>query len=415
MALQGVMEELISGRFPPGWLHESFMVLLPKGDDTLDDTASHDITRHAVKTRPVQLSNCDSKLLCCGGSDVAQGGGPGLLSGTARVHCRAGYSGRCSVFVCCGMEMRAHVGGSAAAAILLDMAEAFVSLAHGYQWAALRLKGTPPRALRLLTAVYKCNMARILILGVLGPRLPLRRGIRQGGTSSAGAWNIAYDPILRRIRALSPLSDHGLMSAFADDVGVATASLRRTARPLGSLGRRPAGTGLSLTTDKTEVLLLNVDARRVWADDFGDQTFFFRDARTPDQARCLGFQLRVDLGRACPSAHCLAPVAPIRDRSAHCPIQLLYVLSIPRDWVTLLTPSRNLLAAERGWRLLATLPRRALGAGPRRWDWCHYRRASHTAFGDWVALLAAVERVPLVSATFGCAPCWRGCRIEMGS
>lgn len=53
-----------------------------------------------------------------------------------------------------------------------------------------------------------------------------------------------------------------MMSIFADNVGVATANLRRTARLLGSLGRRlPDGTGLALNPQKTEVMLLSASAR----------------------------------------------------------------------------------------------------------------------------------------------------------
>lgn len=66
-----------------------------------------------------------------------------------------------------------------------------------------------------------------------------------------------YEPVLRHIRTLFSPVDPTVMSAFADDVGVATANLRRTARLAGSSCKRmPGGTGLSLNPGKTEVLLV---------------------------------------------------------------------------------------------------------------------------------------------------------------
>lgn len=70
----------------------------------------------------------------------------------------------------------------------------------------------------------------------------------------------------------------------------------RLARLLGSLGRRlSGGTGLALNPLKTEVLLLGESSRWAWEEECRDPNFFFGRARTPEQARYVGFQLRSDL------------------------------------------------------------------------------------------------------------------------
>lgn len=50
-----------------------------------------------------------------------------------------------------------------------------------------------------------------------------------------------------------------------------------------------------MNPDKTEVLLLNMEARRALDEECGDPSFFFGSARTPHPARYLCVQLRADL------------------------------------------------------------------------------------------------------------------------
>lgn len=61
--LWAAMQQLLEGAPPPVWLLEGYIVLIPKGvaqDDTLCAPA---LTRAPVQTRPIQLSNRDSKIL----------------------------------------------------------------------------------------------------------------------------------------------------------------------------------------------------------------------------------------------------------------------------------------------------------------------------------------------------------------
>lgn len=96
--------------------------------------------------------------------------------------------------------------------------------------------------------------------------------------------------------ALSPPVDLAVISAFTIDVGVAMANLRRTARLWVSLGRRrPGGTGLSFHSDKTESRRLKAQVGQAWLEECHDPAFFFRRARTCEEAWCLGVQLKTDL------------------------------------------------------------------------------------------------------------------------
>lgn len=122
------------------------------------------------------------------------------------------------------------------------------------------------------------------------------------------------------------------MSVFADDVGVAAGSLRRTARVLGSLGviRRGRMSGHDF------ILQTRADSRKgqVSGVSVASQP---HDGGHGELITRVG--QRVRLVRSLPSS------APLRSARYNC-----FTLGIAGHWVTLLRPGAGLLSVESGWR-----------------------------------------------------------------
>lgn len=96
----------------------------------MDVASSGDVSRHAAKTRPTQHSNCSSKLLEAAADRIRHRVADQVCSLDQRgfIATRDIHDG--VLVLRCGMELCMHTGGSTAAAILLDMAQASAPLAH---------------------------------------------------------------------------------------------------------------------------------------------------------------------------------------------------------------------------------------------------------------------------------------------
>ena len=117
------------GSAAPRWFTESYLVLLPKGTSAADADAHDGAVRRAAKdTRPVQLSNTDSKLIASlANISLAQ-----VAATTCGEHQRGFVTGRIihdnAVTLQVMGEAFSHLDGAVPGFVLLDQATAFTSL-----------------------------------------------------------------------------------------------------------------------------------------------------------------------------------------------------------------------------------------------------------------------------------------------
>ena len=100
--------------------------------------------------------------------------------------------------------------------MLWDFAAAFPSVSHKYLFKILIAAGLPPKAIRLIRAIYSDCTHSIRIDGKMFNGPMLRGGVRQGCPLSAILFALAIDPLLRLLEKLTPLGD--ILRAYADDL-----------------------------------------------------------------------------------------------------------------------------------------------------------------------------------------------------
>lgn len=235
----------------PDWLNRALVVLILAGSDEADNIEEGNAVRAPVATRPIMLSNIDTNMLgrCL---DAPLGDVATKTCGVAQrgfVRGRSGHDNVLSLRV--AMEVFAHQPERAPGVLLLDQAQAFVSVFRTFLWAALG----PHPVMRALWALYAEGTAQTLIQGVAGRPFAVGPAIRQGCPASGSVWAILYEPVVRRIRRLAARVASVVPGVFADDIGVVANEVVAAARVVGALApRMTAGAGLRL--HPTQALLL---------------------------------------------------------------------------------------------------------------------------------------------------------------
>ena len=215
--IYNVYLHLLGGGAPDVDFNVSRIAFPPKGKE-IDDTRQ--LIRTPNKTRPITLSNTDSKhissCICAPLDKVAQSIGN---------HQKGGISGRQMGEHILNLEAKliqfvrtnCLLGGI----IAMDQEAAFPSISRRYMLWVLRMMGIPKKIRNVLTSLYVNCSGRISLAGMLFGSIAIESGVKQGDPSSMVIFILAYDPILRWISSLlSPMSSE--IFGMCDDLAIAT-------------------------------------------------------------------------------------------------------------------------------------------------------------------------------------------------
>lgn len=192
------------------------------------------------------------------------------------------------------MATSSQAAGRCAVGLLLDFANAFPSLDHGFMWAVLEAMGLPDEMLQVIKLLYHELYAEILYKGQVVGGFPILSGIKKGCPLSGALFALTLDPLIRRY-----LSELALRSscicAFADNIGLALLNVYAQLPPvLRIFALWARATGLQLKIPKCVLIPL--------FDGIGDlQAWLARQPEIRDVAvQSFGRYLGIEVG---PGAH----------------------------------------------------------------------------------------------------------------
>jgi exonuclease III len=264
---------------------ESAITLLPKeGKDGGD-----------IKNwRPITLSNCDSKIITKALSIKMSKILNTIIdpSQTAYVPGRAVADNLRANFFFKDLCKQNNVNS---ALISLDAKKAFDSVDHEYIKRTLAEYGFGVGFIKTFQVLYKNITARIMINGYASDPIQIKRGVKQGDALSCAIFIICIDPLLRNLNKNRKIGQikvgkySGIRykaAAYADDISIMCkndkASIQEVFNEYGKLTRR---SGLELNADKTEILILNDEAKVTFNVNYNRSSF---NIETVDNIKICG-------------------------------------------------------------------------------------------------------------------------------
>jgi len=196
--------------------NEAFMVFLAKGQEAGDHM---EISRKPSHTRPLSLSNCDSKLVADAlASKIAE-----AADAAVDALQRAGFKGRNMVGNILEVEVAAAIAAMTSSSkpclALWDFTAAFPSLEHEFLWMVLEAVGFPPMIILAIQHLYQHNHHTIILGRDRHSRFTVTRGVKQGCPMSMLLFCIALNVFTCFVKDhMSP--SIFTMRAFADDLAM---------------------------------------------------------------------------------------------------------------------------------------------------------------------------------------------------
>jgi hypothetical protein len=210
-----------SGSSLPAQFNDCNLAFIPKGDNPED---FHLVARSPSTTRPISLSNTDSKYFALALNR------PLAEAATITVHPRQrgfvnGRSLLDNVLEVEGIAQSFAIAEADDPAIILfDIMAAFPSLSHQWLFVVLVKMGIPQATIQAFKALYRDCFATIMLMGKRRRRFAIKSGIRQGCPASGTLFALAMDPCIRYLIArIGP--DLGLVNAYADDIAAVIRNL----------------------------------------------------------------------------------------------------------------------------------------------------------------------------------------------
>jgi endonuclease/exonuclease/phosphatase family metal-dependent hydrolase len=205
----------------PEQFNDCNLAFIPKGDNPTDQ---HLVARTPNTTRPISLSNADSKYFALALNR------PLAEAATVMVHPRQrGFvNGRSLLDNVLEVEGFAQSFAIAEAddpaIILFDIMAAFPSLSHQWLFVVLAKMKVPRVIIAAFRALYRDCHATINLLGKRRRRFEILSGIRQGCPASGTLFALAMDPCIRFLIArIGP--KYGIVNAYADDIAAVIRNL----------------------------------------------------------------------------------------------------------------------------------------------------------------------------------------------
>ena len=237
---------IMAGEAVPEWFNLSTLVFIPKGDSG----GSAGVQARPGDLRPLSLSNADQKLLALAINSSLNM----ICEGVVHPSQRGFRRGKLVTDNVLELEARVikelYLGARHPAMLLLDIKAAFPSVAWELLWFVLDAMDCHKWLFSAIRALYVGSSAVLAAGRMRGGSIDVTSGIKQGCPMSGSLWNIIFDPVIRCL--LEALGTCGSLSAFADDIGIATGDVITVlSRVVPVLGSVQAATCLTLNWGKT--------------------------------------------------------------------------------------------------------------------------------------------------------------------
>ena len=200
----------------PEQFNEANMVLPPKGEVEAGATW---VSKPASDTRPLSLSNTDSKIFAL----MTKRNLARLCEKVVSPRQRGVVKGRrieeCVLELGSGAACASTVSARLAATVLFDFKVAFPSLAHQWIYLVLERVGAPMKWIKLIKKLYKGCPCNILFAGAVCIVILIESGIKQGCPASGSLFALAADPLIRFMLVEGALRGSRIL-AYADDLAL---------------------------------------------------------------------------------------------------------------------------------------------------------------------------------------------------
>ena len=228
-ALYSLIESLLFTSLEPGTAFNwAWLTLLGKGEDALDTEFS--MTRKAKNTRPLSLSNTDSKI-CAAAINIPLSEG---VSSWALHHQRGFVLDRQLLDNVIDIDAHSHIASIlaplTALLALFDFEAAFPSVAWEWIYAVLSAIGMPPEIMRMIKKLYTNCRHFLRFCGRCKYAFTPKSGTKQGCPLSGTIFVLLLDPIIAALA--KTLGPRDVLRGYADDLAVVLFEGMRTLKKI---------------------------------------------------------------------------------------------------------------------------------------------------------------------------------------
>lgn len=256
---------MTQGVEPPPKLLASYTTNIPKAEHREDTDGL--ATRQVIELRPLVLMQTAAKLIAYVANDHLAAIAERTVCGQQCGFVRNRHIADNILELKGMMATCSQCAGRTAAGLLLDFANAFPSLDHGFMWRVLEEMNLPSKLIRVVRLLYHRLETHILYKGRIVASHPKASGMKQGCPLSGTLFALALDPLIRHYLMTTTLHSSAIC-AFADDLGIAMLNMYpQIPVILGIFKEWEAATGLKLKGPKCILIPLFADLRDIvpWA------------------------------------------------------------------------------------------------------------------------------------------------------
>ena len=151
--------------------------------------------------------------------------------------------------------------------VAIDFAKAFDSVEHDFLFHTLDKMGLGGNFLHMISTLLKGANSAVMNNGKTSHYFPLQRSCRQGDCVSPLLFNLALEPLLRKlkevIKGIKTAGGWAKIAAYADDLTIFLSKeddLNEIIKILNTFG---SASGLKINIEKSECISFDVDPNRV--------------------------------------------------------------------------------------------------------------------------------------------------------
>jgi hypothetical protein len=301
-----IMQDAMTGVFPPSWKKTRMTLLFKKGDPEL-----------LANWRPLSLINTDAKLFTKLLANRLSNTLPKMLTQYQTGFVKGRLISDNGWTFCSAMEhMKEHNEETPVIGVMIDQEKAYDRVHPTYLAEVMRKLGFPNLFINTISKLFFETQVSTSINGWLGKPFQQRRGLRQGDPLSPLLFNLAIEPFIQNClqdenlpgipwplemkanRRLHDYRDDAIIEppslkimAYADDVVAFVENKGQWSRLMENVERYRAASNAKINLQKTVMISLSGERHEQWAKYAERNLITWHDKFCTDPVNYLGYPL----------------------------------------------------------------------------------------------------------------------------